>query len=111
MSEEELKKGCGKDSGFGKIPCGTIVNIVPKNSPLENKRAIKVIKLCSECKAKLEGYQKAKEDNLKIIDEFEKENTKILKTENIIKKKIIIADYIKWDDFRKLKKKLEGKNE
>lgn len=44
-----------------------------------------------------------KEEIFKIIDEFEKENTNVLRTEDIIKNKIIISDYIKWDDFRKLK--------
>ena len=51
--KEILSSGFGKDSGFGKIPCGHCVNIVPKNSPLKNKKPIKVIKLCSECKEKL----------------------------------------------------------
>lgn len=39
-----------------------------------------------------------------IIDKFEKENTKVLQTKDIVDEKIIISDYIKWDDFRKLKK-------
>ena len=48
------------------------------------------------------------EDFNKEFDKFEKENTKVLKTEDIIKKKIIIADYIKWDDLKELKQKING---
>ena len=49
----------------------------------------------------IEGFNKE-------FDKFEKENTKVLKTEDIIKKKIIIADYIKWDDLKELKQKING---
>ncbi len=45
---------------------------------------------------------------LKIIDEWEEENTKVLKIEDIIKKKVVIADYIKWDKIRELKQRIKN---
>ena len=47
------------------------------------------------------------EEILKLIDEFEKENQESIRTEDLINKKILIADYIKWDKFRKLKLKFQ----
>lgn len=41
------------------------------------------------------------------IKDFEKKNCKVLTTEDIIKKKIVIADYFKWDKLKELKKSLE----
>ena len=36
------------------------------------------------------------------IRDFEKKNNQVLKTEDIIKEKILISDYIKWNKFREL---------
>jgi len=54
-----------------------------------------------------EKFQKQK--IIEEIKDWEKENTEVLKTEDIIKEKIIIADYIKWDKFRELLKTLGEK--
>ena len=79
--EEELKKGCGKEITIaGKSYCG---------KPIFGK-----IHYCLECKAELKGYQKAKEDFLKIIDEFFKG-----------KKDVDVID------IKELKNKLESKIE
>ena len=42
----------------------------------------------------------------KVIIEWEKKNKKALTTEEIIKNKILIADYIKWDKIKELLQKL-----
>ena len=43
----------------------------------------------------------------KIIEKWEEENKEVLKTEDIVKEKIIIADYIKWDKVKELLKQLK----
>ncbi len=71
--------------------------------------------ICQECFDNQQKatplYKKARDqafkDVLGVIDEWEKLNKKVLKTEDIIKDKIIIADYIKWDKIKELKKELE----
>ena len=62
---------------------------------------------CPECEAKLQTLQQVCEE----IKSWEKENKKVLKTEDIIKEKIIIADYVKWNKIRELLKKFQGEEE
>ena len=99
MSEEELKKGCGKKMNYGDnviIKCGEYVMSWDR------------IKYCSECKAKLEGYQKAKEDNLKMINEFVEKLKEEIRKRTYYKYPEIIDDCI--DKLLiELKNKLEGK--
>lgn len=42
---------------------------------------------------------------------WEKENTEVLKTEDIVKGKVIIADYVKWDKVRELLNKIGAEDE
>jgi len=44
-----------------------------------------------------------------IIREWERQNKEVLKTEDIIKDKIVISDYIKWDKVKELIKMFEEK--
>ncbi len=47
-------------------------------------------------------------DVLKLIDEWKKENNKVLTTSKLKKDKVIIADYVKRDKIYELKKKISG---
>jgi len=58
----------------------------------------------------LDYFNEARKETLKevekIIDNFEKDSSIPIRTEDIINNKVIIADYIKWDKFRKLKQEI-----
>ena len=51
----------------------------------------------------MEQKRYTEQEIFNVIDKFEKDNTKVIHTKDIIEKRVVIADYIKWDDFRKLK--------
>ena len=79
MNEEELKKGCGKETDyFNYIDCNDN-EIFWKCG--EEGEFIKVKVLCPTCQARLESFQKGKLEERerieKIIDKFMKERTYI----------------------------------
>jgi len=93
--EEKLKQGCGKEFIF----CDNDANC---GDDFEYEEKVKVI-LCLECKARFEGFQKAKELFKKMIEGW---RDKIIKN---TKKRIPKAEYydIYDEDFKEFLKELE----
>lgn len=58
----------------------------------------------------LDGWNKSDERILKIINDF-KNKPSVLKTEDIVNQKIIIADYFKWDKLYKLIKDIKNQGD
>lgn len=56
----------------------------------------------------LEAKLSQTKEIVKMIEEWEGENTEVLTTEDIIKKKIVIADYVKWDKIREILAEIKG---
>ena len=61
--------------------------------------------MVNELETQKEADIKAFED---LISNWQKKNEKTLKTEDIVKDKIIIADYMKWDKVKELKEGLKS---
>lgn len=60
---------------------------------------------CNELKSqRIKGRDEERERILQLVDDWEDKNKKVLRTKQIIKEKIVIADYIKWNKIRELKK-------
>jgi hypothetical protein len=89
---------------------------IPTNNEIENLNEFLAnkIKQVRKIKALIKQSQKGMikiEYVNKMMDDFEKDKTNAIKTEDIINEEIVISDYIKWDDFRKLKQSLKDLGE
>ena len=60
----------------------------------------------TKVEAQLKTLQERNAEVKQVIEKWEKENKEVLTTEEIIKNKVLIADYIKWDKIKELLKKL-----
>jgi hypothetical protein len=104
--KEEIFEELAKDFNLDKENCPYCHFFIATKKAHHLRSHFNILGEVALDKAIQQTKKQATADFIKKLKDFEKDNTNVIKTQDIIDEKIIIADYIKWDKFRELIKQM-----